>query len=294
MGEGRLPVNIASRRRLLVLYVLAAAMLVSLGGRLWYLQVMNTTAFTKLAEANQTRNVIVPAVRGQILDDVGNRLVTNKTALVVSVDMMNLSQQPGGAAPVLRRLAPLLGMSDTLLSDKTRLCTKGVPQPCWAGSPYQPIPVAQNVSPRVALQVMEQQDKFPGVTAQVQPVIQYPAPSGANPAQVLGYLQPITPEEIESRHLPVTGFSGVDLVGQAGLEAEYDSQLRGQAGTRDRVGQRRRGRHRHREPGPASQRRRPGDQPQLEGPGGGAERARRRHRSGRGRRATTPTRARRW
>ena len=29
----------------------------------------------------------------------------------------------------------------------------------------------------------------------------------------------------------MTGFSGVDLVGQAGLEAQYDSQLRGQAGT---------------------------------------------------------------
>jgi penicillin-binding protein 2 len=223
-------VNIASRRRLLVLYAVAAVMLISLGGRLWYLQVMNNTAFTKLAAANQTRNVIVPAVRGQILDDVGNRLVTNKTALVVSVDMMNLSQQPGGAAPVLHRLAPLLGMSYAMLQQKTRLCTKGVPQPCWAGSPYQPIPVAQNVSPRIALQVMEQQKKFPGVTAQVQPVIQYPVPGGANPAQVLGYLQPITPEEIKSRHLPVTGFSGVDLVGQAGLEAEYDDQLRGQAG----------------------------------------------------------------
>ncbi len=223
--------NMASRRRLLVLYVIAAAMLVSLGGRLWYLQVMNSTAFTKLAAANQTRDVIVPAVRGQILDDEGNRLVTNKTALVVSVDMMNLSQQPGGAAPVLHRLAPLLGISYTLLSDKTRLCTKGVQQPCWAGSPYQPIPVAQNVSDRVALQVMEEQKKFPGVTAQVQPVIEFPKPDGANPAQVLGYLQPITPEEIKSRHLPVTGFSGVDLVGQAGLEAQYDAQLRGQAGT---------------------------------------------------------------
>jgi len=223
--------NVASRRRLLVLYAVVAAMLISLGGRLWYLQVMNNTAFTKLAAANQARDVIVPAVRGQILDDVGNRLVTNKTALVVSVDMMTLSQQPGGAAPVLHRLAPLLGMSYKLLTEKTRLCTKGVQQPCWAGSPYQPIPVDQKVSPRVALQVMEQPKRFPGVTAQVQPVISYPEPYGANPAQVLGYLQPITPEEIKSRHLPVTGFSGVDLVGQAGLEAEYDSQLRGQAGT---------------------------------------------------------------
>jgi len=223
--------NTASRRRLLVVYVIAAAMLISLGGRLWYLQVMNNAAFTKLADANRTRDVIVPAVRGQILDDVGNRLVTNQTALVVSVDMMNLSQQPGGAAPVLRRLAPMLGMSYQLLTEKTRLCTTGVPQPCWPGSPYQPIPVDQNVSAQVALQVMEEQNKFPGVTAQVQPVIDYPQPYGANPAQVLGYLQPITPEEIKSRHLPVTGFSGVDLVGQAGLEAQYDSQLRGQAGT---------------------------------------------------------------
>src|SRR3984893_11335516 len=231
MADGGIPMNLASRRRLLVLYAVAAAMLISLGGRLWYLQVMNNTAFTKLAAANQTRSVIVPAVRGQILDDVGNRLVTNQTALVVSVDMMNLSQQPGGAAPVLHRLAPLLGTSYTLLSQKTRLCTRGVPQPCWAGSPYQPIPVAQNVSDQVALQVMEERKQFPGVTAQVQPVINYPAPYGANPAQVLGYLQPITPQEIASRHLPVTGFSGVDLVGQAGLEAQYDSQLRGQAGT---------------------------------------------------------------
>jgi len=231
MADGGLPVNVSSRRRLLVLYVVAAAMLVSLGGRLWYLQVMNNTAFTKLAAQNQTRNVIVPAVRGQILDDIGNRLVTNTTALVVSVDMMTLSQQPGGATPVLHRLAPLLGMSYTLLSEKTRLCTKGVTTPCWNGSPYQPIPVDQNVSDQVALQVMEEQKKFPGVTAEVQPVIDYPMPDGANPAQVLGYLQPITPQEIKARHLPVTGFSGVDLVGQAGLEAQYDTQLRGKSGT---------------------------------------------------------------
>ncbi len=223
--------NVSSRRRLVVLYVLAAAMLVSLGGRLYYLQVMNSTSFTKLAAQNQTRNVIVPAVRGKILDDVGNELVTNKTSLVVSVDMMTLNQQPGGATPVLKRLAPLLGMSYTTLSQETRLCTKGVPQPCWAGSPYQPIPVDQHVSDQVALQVMEEQSQFPGVTAQTQPVIEYPEPYGANPAQVLGYLQPITPQEIAGRHLKVTGFSGVDLVGQAGLEAQYDSLLRGTAGT---------------------------------------------------------------
>ncbi len=221
--------NAASRRRLLVLYAVAFLMLAALGGRLYYLQVMDSIAYTKLATQNQTRDVLVPAVRGQILDDVGNQLVTNKTALVVSVNMSILSQQPDQAA-VLRRLAALLHMKDSVLTDKTRQCTRGVPAPCWAGSPYQPIPVDQDVPDQVALQVLEEQNDFPGITAQVQPVVDYPEPDGANPAQVLGYLQPITPQELKSRHLSVTGFSGVDLVGQAGLEAQYDSQLRGTPG----------------------------------------------------------------
>ena len=101
--------NVSSHRRLVLVYVLAAAMLVSLGGRLYYLQVMNNSSFTKLAEQNQTRNVIVPAVRGQILDDVGGRMVTNTTALVVSVDMMTLDQQPGGPAPGAAPAGPLAG-----------------------------------------------------------------------------------------------------------------------------------------------------------------------------------------
>jgi penicillin-binding protein 2 len=232
MAEWRLPVNRASRRRLVVLYLVVAAMLITLGGRLWYVQVLNGTTYKSLARQNQTRDVIVPAVRGQILDDVGNKLVTNKTAMTVSVDMMGLSRRPGGAAPVLHRLASLLGMSYKVLSQKTRQCTVGVPAPCWAGSPYQPIPVDQNVPVQLALQIMEQQSEYPGVTAQVQPVTDYPEPGGANPAQVLGYLQPITQQEIKTRHLETTGFSGVDLVGQAGLEAQYDGQLRGTAGTK--------------------------------------------------------------
>src|ERR1700728_276925 len=175
--------NVASRRRLVVLYVVAAAMLISLGGRLWYLQVMNNTAYTKLAAQNQTRNVLVPAVRGQILDDVGNELVTNTDALVVSVDMMTVSQQPDGGTAVLHRLANLLDMPYKLLNDKVRLCTKGVPQPCWAGSPYQPIPVAENVSDTVALQIMEEPTLYPGVTAQMSPIVDYPMPDGATPGQ---------------------------------------------------------------------------------------------------------------
>ncbi len=221
----------ASRRRLFVLYLLVAAMLVALGGRLWYLQVMDGTQYKQLAAANQTREVVVPAVRGEILDDEGNPLVSNRSSLVVSVNMSDLSQTPDGGQSVLRRLASLLGMSYTTLSQKVRLCTAGVPAPCWTGSPYQPIPVDQQVSVRTALQIMEEPTEFPGVTAQVQPVVDYPMPDGANPAQVLGYLQPITQQEMAQDHLPETGYAEDDLVGQSGLEAQYNTALTGKPGT---------------------------------------------------------------
>src|SRR5215813_13224871 len=220
----------AARRRLVVLYAVVAALLLSLGGRLWYLQVMTVGSYASAATQDQVRTVIVPPVRGQILDDVGQPLVNNRTALVVSVNRALVSQQPDGGVGELHRLAKLLGMKYTLLQQKIRLCTAGVSQPCWQGSPYQPIPVSEQVRASVALQFMENQGDFPGVSAQAQPVTHYVQPFATYAAQILGYLQPIAPQELAQRHLPVTGFSGVDLVGQAGLERHYDEQLRGTPG----------------------------------------------------------------
>jgi penicillin-binding protein 2 len=221
-----------SRKRLLGLYVIALAMIVVLGGRLWYLQVLNTQQYKNLAQVNQTRTIVVPAVRGSITDDTGVPLVDNQTSMTVAVNMMQLSQTTSDdGKAVLARLAPLLRMSDTTLAEKVRLCTKGVPQPCWTGSPYQPIPVAENVSDAVALQIMEQPTLYPGITAQLTPVTDYPMPDGANPAQTLGYLQPITQAEMAQDHLPETGFADDDLVGQSGLEAQYNSALTGKPGT---------------------------------------------------------------
>jgi penicillin-binding protein 2 len=222
----------ASRRRLVALHVVVATLLIALGGRLWYLQVINGSSYAKLASENRTRSIVVPAVRGQILDDVGESMVDNGSSLEVSVDTMTVRRQSDGGAAVMQRLSHVLGIPVQRLWELVRLCSPTVSQPCWSGSPYQPIPVAQGVSDRAALQIMEQQQQFPGVSAQVQPVVGYPRPDGSNAAQALGYLQPITQQELAQRHLPVTGFSGVDLVGRAGLEEEYDRQLRGTPGQR--------------------------------------------------------------
>jgi hypothetical protein len=95
LAQGRFLVIPASRRRLVVLNIVVAALLVGLGGRLWYLQVMTGTAYASLARQDQVRNVIVPSVRGQILDDLGQPLVGEEGAAL----------HRRGAAAVLGRVA---------------------------------------------------------------------------------------------------------------------------------------------------------------------------------------------
>jgi penicillin-binding protein 2 len=220
----------ASRRRLAVLYLIVASLLLVLGARVWDVQVASGQTYANLANQDRTQRVVEPAVRGEILDDQGQPMVDNRSALVVSVDMNDLQQQADGGVAELHQLASLLGMSYGLLSEKVRLCTKTVHQPCWQGSPYQPIPVAQNVPDKLALQILESPQEYPGITASVQPVTNYVEPISTDAAQMLGYLQPVTAQEVKQEHLPETGFSGVDLAGQSGLEQEYDQELRGTPG----------------------------------------------------------------
>ncbi|GAA5078552.1 penicillin-binding protein 2 [Thermocatellispora tengchongensis] len=226
------------RGRLFVLQALVLTLLAVLGVRLYQVQVVRGPEFVRAATETRTRQVVVPAVRGQILDARGRPLVRNRTTLVVSVDRERLAKMPDRGKAVLDRLAGVLGHPPREMRERIRACGPGVGKPCWPGSPYQPIPIAGDVSTRQALQILERQESFPGVTAEIQAVRQYPLKTAA--AQVLGYLQPITQEELDRRKGLADAFSGVDLMGRDGLESVYDDELRGTPGLRrvavDRMG----------------------------------------------------------
>ena len=152
-----------ARARLGVVQVLVLALLATLGGRLWYLQVRSGPEFQAAAAANDLRSVSTPAVRGDILDDQGHPLVENRTTLEVTADLSTLEAQPHGGTAVLGRLAALLGQPESQITRKLRLCSATVSQPCWAGSPYQPVPVAVDVPTAIGLEILEDHDKFPGI-----------------------------------------------------------------------------------------------------------------------------------
>jgi len=222
-----------TRARLVILQVLVLSLMVTLFARLWYLQVAVGDRYERAATENRVREVVTPAVRGLVLDDVGRELVRNRTRVVVSVSRTQLERQSDGGAAVLHRLATVLGRPYGALRKQIRPCGKGVPKPCWNGTPYQPVPIVDDADVRTALQIMERREEFPGVTAQLVAAREYPRPEGANAAHLLGYLQPADETEMaaqEARGLLDPRLQRADLVGRSGVEKQYDAALRGVPG----------------------------------------------------------------
>ena len=102
---------------------------------------------------------------------------------------------------------------------------------CWNGSPYQPVPIAQDLKEKVALRILEQTEDFPGVIVKQESVRSYPRPFSVNAAHLLGYLSPITEQEYDAAQAADDiSVNGASVVGRAGVEKEYDAWLRGQPG----------------------------------------------------------------
>ncbi|MET8900346.1 MULTISPECIES: penicillin-binding protein 2 [unclassified Streptomyces] len=216
--------------RLVVIQILVLSLLATLGGRLWYLQIRQGDEYAEEASGNHVQQVVQPATRGSILDARGVALADNETRLVVSASRTDLLKMKDDGKAVLTKLAGVLGMKPQDVIDKVRLCDAETPQPCWNGSPYQPIPVTDEATVKQALQIRERAEDFPGITAEPMAVRRYAAPGKSNTAQVLGYLSPVTDEELQKAQDTDSPFLRSDQVGRSGLERQYDKALRGKAG----------------------------------------------------------------
>jgi penicillin-binding protein 2 len=225
--------------RLVVLRVLVVSILLTLVGRLAYLQVVEADRYTAAANDNRIRQVVTPAARGQVLDNRGVALVSNRTALVVSVTRSIVRSQPERGKPVLDRLAKVIGIPADQIALLITPCGEPLPgggvanrkTGCWNGSPYQPVPVASYASESDAdvarvLRIAEHAEQFPGVTAEYQAVREYPGKSLA--AHVLGYLGPLSESDLDQPGN--RGLAPGTLIGRAGVEAVYNEALRGTDG----------------------------------------------------------------
>lgn len=223
-----------SQLRLIVIQTLVFSLLATLGARLYYLQVVSGEEYQGQAASQSVREIVVQPQRGLVVDAMGRPLVTNRLTWVVSMDRTLIGKMSeADRAELLARTARAIGMKVPRISAKLLLCGDegSVAGECWNGSPYQPVPVAQDVKETAALRILEQPEDFPGVVVDRQSVRQYPAPYGINAAHLLGYLSPITKDELEAAEDDGdSSVNGASVVGRAGVEKEYDEFLRGQPG----------------------------------------------------------------
>jgi len=212
-------------RRLSIVVAVVVAMMLTLFARLYYVQLLDPHKPVQTASALHNGDVVIPAPRGLIVDARGRPLVENTSAQVVMVDRDIVVRQSDHGAATIARLASLLKMSAKMLGKIITPCSPKVPAPCWTGEPYQPVPVLTNAPTDVVLAINEHSELFRGVEVQTVTLPSYPY--GSLAAHVLGYTGQITAADKKSN----SALTDSDTIGKSGLEAQYDSALRGVDGT---------------------------------------------------------------
>ncbi len=225
-----------SRLRLVVVQALVFSLFATLFVRLYYLQVVSGDEYTARAAAQSVREIVTQPQRGLIVDDQGRPLVANRRSWVVSVDRTVIDKLADHQRDLLlERLATELDVRPSRLPAQLVTCGErgSVADHCWNGSPYQPVPVAEDVDQGVALRILEQPEDFPSVIVDQQSVRSYPKPFGVNAAHLLGYLSPVTEDELDAAtDSGDRSVNGASVVGRAGVEKQYDTWLRGMPGYR--------------------------------------------------------------
>jgi penicillin-binding protein 2 len=221
------------RLSLLVVQIFTFTLMLALLGRLFYLQVAAAPKYKDAALSIQSRDVINPAIRGLIVDSSGIPLALNRVGLAITVDRIGLDKLSDKGASVLANISTLLGLSYTDVYRATRLCgelPKNDKVGCWTGSRYQPIPITKEALPEIALQIVERTNEYPGIGATPVAIRNYPGYAGINAAHELGYVGPVTEEDLSGKN--GRSYYRSETIGKTGLEYQYDSYLRGTPGIR--------------------------------------------------------------
>ncbi len=187
-----------------------------LTARLLYLQVAQGHEYEQLSTINHTVIQAVPAPRGLIYDRAGRLLVTNVPSFAVKVRPADvpLAERDG----VIAQLASLLRMDP---ADINQAIDSN------PGSRFDLVRVAQDVPEATARLISESGQRLPGVEVSVDTRRNYL--QGPLLSQILGYEGAITADQLAK--LRTQGYQPDDLVGRAGVEQVYESQLRGTYGS---------------------------------------------------------------
>jgi penicillin-binding protein 2 len=183
--------------------------------RLWFLQLIQGEYLQQRSEHNRIRSLDIPPWRGMILDRDGNVLVDNKYSFNLVATLEDL-QDPEILGRRLGALLKVDGDALTAQIDKARQA--GLAQ----------VRLKAQLSWDEMALVETYKPELPGVSIVIGSKREYNQPTLGS--HLLGYLGEITDAQLKSGRYPA--YKMGDYLGRTGLEAAWESVLRGQQGSR--------------------------------------------------------------
>jgi penicillin-binding protein 2 len=196
-------------------WVLILAFVV-LGGGFFRAQVLQSEAYRLTSNNNRLRTIPLPAPRGEIVDRNGLLIAENYPGFSVRL----LASREDSLRAVIARLDSLI---PDIQVDPDAVVAR------WAAVRHEPALVFGSSDFGVVATLEEHRGVIPGLVVQAEPRRRYPL--GAAVGHLVGYVSEVSQAELDN----VAKFPGArmgDIVGKLGLEAEYDSLMRGRNGMR--------------------------------------------------------------
>jgi penicillin-binding protein 2 len=200
---------------LLVMLVISVAMLGGIGSRLAYLQIFQGERNRQLAENNRIRLIPRQPERGKILDRKGKTLAGSR--LSYSVFLWPISNSKENWQEILVQLSEILNVPIATLQKPLEKASYTSPEL---------VRVARGISPAQVTVLAELGQELKGVQVEAEAVRNYPA--GDLAAHVLGYTGELSEKDFKDKE--GQGYRLGDVIGQMGVEAAFESQLRGEWG----------------------------------------------------------------
>ncbi len=217
--------NILAAPRVVALALAVLFTFAAFGQRLYYLQFTRGDYYRRIADEQRLDVVSIPAPRGIIYARDGTPLVRNVPSFSVTIVPAYVPEDEQEAEAMLTRLADLLDMPYSA-ADGTGV-SEMVEAALAEGAYYRPLELKHDVGRETALIVAQERLTLPGVVVQLDSIREYL--EGALVSQIVGY--PLAIPEHLAQEYEAEGYNpATDPVGIAGIEATYETVLRGQKG----------------------------------------------------------------
>jgi penicillin-binding protein 2 len=195
-----------------------------LGSRLFQLQVLDGAGYAAQAAAARTVEVPIRAARGLIFDREGRPVAVNTPSWTLYARPADLPTTESARSTVLARAATLSAVPLSPLQQRLA---------AYRGSPFELVPIGEDIGRDAALLIAEEEDQLPGISVGAEPRREYLDETGSRNgellAHVLGYTGPVARGELDE--LSALGYLRDDVIGRGGVEASYEEALRGAYGS---------------------------------------------------------------